>query len=73
MTRFKVTALVNGGGLNGQAEAIRHGISRALVMFDDNFSKKLKKATYLTRDSREKERRKPGLKKARKAPRWSKR
>lgn len=73
MTRFKVTALVNGGGANGQAEAVRHGISRALTMFDENFSKKLKKAGYLTRDPREKERRKPGLKKARKSPRWSKR
>lgn len=73
LNRFKGTVLVYGGGVHSQAEAIRHGISRALVLFDENFSKKLKKAGYLTRDSREKERRKYGLKKARKAPRWAKR
>lgn len=73
LARFKVTALVNGGGIAGQAEAIRHGISRALEQFDTNFRKKLKKAGYLTRDPRMKERRKYGLKKARKAPSWSKR
>ncbi len=71
--RFKVTATVLGGGISGQADAVRHGISRALELFDANFRKKLKKAGFLTRDSRIKERRKPGLKKARKAPRWSKR
>lgn len=73
LNRFKGTILVHGGGIHSQAEAVRHGISRALVLFDENFSKKLKKAGYLTRDSREKERRKYGLKKARKAPRWAKR
>ena len=73
MNRFKVTVLVNGGGLSGQAGAIKHGISRALVLFDLNFRKKLKKSGFLTRDSRIKERRKYGLKKARKAPAWSKR
>ena len=71
--RFKATVKVKGGGITGQAEAIRHGLSRALVLFDSNFSKKLKKSGFLTRDSREKERRKYGLKKARKAPQWSKR
>lgn len=73
IARFKATVLVNGGGMNGQAVAIRHGLSRALVLFDENFSKKFRKAGYLTRDPREKERRKYGLKKARKAPRWAKR
>lgn len=71
--RFKVSAKVASGGISGQADAVRHGISRALELFDANFRKKLKKAGFLTRDSRIKERRKPGLKKARKGPRWSKR
>lgn len=73
LNRFKATALVNGGGLAGQAGAIKHGISRALELFDSNFRKKLKKSGFLTRDSRAKERRKYGLKKARKAPQWNKR
>ena len=71
--RFKATVKVNGGGISGQADAIKHGLSRALVMFDQNFRKKLKKSGFLTRDSRTKERRKYGLKKARKAPPWTKR
>ena len=71
--RFKATVKVNGGGLSGQADAVKHGISRTLVLFDQNFRKKLKKAGFLTRDSRIKERRKYGLKKARKAPQWRKR
>lgn len=71
--RFKVTVKVKGGGISGQADAIRHGISRTLEQFDENFRKKLKKAGYLSRDPRKVERKKPGLKKARKAPRWSKR
>lgn len=71
--RFKATVKVSGGGLNGQAEAVRHGLSRALVLFDANFAKKLKKSGYLTRDPREKERRKYGHKKARKSPQWAKR
>lgn len=71
--RFKVTALVSGGGISGQADAVRHGISRGLELFDANFRKKLKKAGLLTRDPRRVERKKPGLKKARKAGRWSKR
>jgi len=73
LDRFKATVKVSGGGLSGQADAVRHGISRALELFDQNFRKRLKKSGYLTRDPRAKERRKPGLKKARKAPRWSKR
>lgn len=73
LNRFKATVKVNGGGIHGQADAIKFGLSRALVLFDSNFSKKLRKAGYLTRDSREKERRKYGLKKARKAPSWAKR
>lgn len=73
LTRFKASALVKGGGVTGQAKAIHLGIARALVVFDQNYRKKLKKAGYLTRDPREKERRKYGLKKARRAPQWSKR
>lgn len=73
MDRFKATVKVRGGGITGQAEAIRHGLARALVLFDANFSKKLKKSGHLTRDPREKERRKYGHKKARKSPQWSKR
>ena len=73
INRFKATALVKGGGAHGQADAVRHGLARALVIFDQNFSKKLRKAGYLTRDARVKERRKYGLKKARKSPQWAKR
>lgn len=73
LNRFKATAKVLGGGIHGQADAVKMGLSRALVLFDANFSKKLRKAGYLTRDPREKERRKYGLKKARKAPQWAKR
>lgn len=73
MNRFRGTVKVKGGGANAQAEAIRHGLSRALVLFDVNFRKKLKKAGFLTRDSREVERKKFGFKKARRGPQWSKR
>ncbi|TSC91996.1 MAG: small subunit ribosomal protein S9 [Parcubacteria group bacterium Licking1014_17] len=73
LNRFKAVVKINGGGLAGQADAIKYGISKALVLFDANFSKKLKKAGFLTRDARVKERRKYGLKKARKSPQWSKR
>ncbi len=73
LNRFKVTAKVRGGGVRGQAEAIRHGLARALVKFDPNFRKKLKKSGYLTRDSRKKERKKFGLRKARRASQWHKR
>ncbi len=70
---FKITVQISGGGTNAQAEAIRLGIARALVKFDLNFRKKLKKSGLLSRDPREKERRKYGLKKARRAPQFSKR
>lgn len=71
--KYKVLAKINGGGINAQAEALRHAISRALVKDVPDFRKKLKKAGFLKRDPRAKERRKFGLKKARKAPQWSKR
>lgn len=73
LNRFKASVKVQGGGMHGQADAIKFGLSRALVLFDPNFAKRLRKAGYLTRDSREKERRKYGLKKARKSPQWAKR
>jgi len=71
--KFVISAKVSGGGIQGQVGAIRHGLARVLIEFFPNFRKKLKKAGYLTRDSRIKERKKPGLKKARKAPQFSKR
>lgn len=70
---FRVTAVVRGGGISSQAESVRLGISRALVEFDHTLRGALKKEGYLKRDPRSKERRKFGLKKARKAPQWSKR
>lgn len=71
--KYDVLVNVKGGGFTGQAGAIRHGISRALLEADSDFRAALKKAGYLTRDSRMKERKKPGLKKARRAPQFSKR
>ncbi len=71
--KYKVTAKIVGGGMHSQAEALRHGIARALVEHSGELRKTLKKAGYLKRDPRAKERRKFGLKKARKAPQWSKR
>ena len=71
--KFKITAKIVGGGMHAQAEALRHGIARAIVAGDEMLRKTLKKAGYLKRDPRAKERRKFGLKKARKAPQWSKR
>ncbi len=71
--RFNVIAKVEGGGFSGQAGAIRHGISRALLQADDEFRPVLKRNGYLTRDPRMKERKKCGLKKARRAPQFSKR
>ena len=68
-----VVARIEGGGATGQAGALRHGIARALIELDDSLRAALKKEGYLTRDAREKERRKAGLKKARKAPQYSKR
>ncbi|WP_019554441.1 30S ribosomal protein S9 [Propionispira raffinosivorans] len=71
--KYDVIAQVEGGGSSGQAGAIRHGISRALLKVDIDLRAALKKAGFLTRDPREKERRKYGLKKARKASQFSKR
>ncbi|TSC53691.1 MAG: small subunit ribosomal protein S9 [Parcubacteria group bacterium LiPW_39] len=73
LNRFEVVARVRGGGSRAQAEAVRHGLARTLVKFNTDFRKKLKKAGYLKRDPRVKERRKYGLKKARRAPQWAKR
>lgn len=70
---FKITVVVKGGGVNAQAEALRHGIARALIVHNSELRAPLKKAGHLKRDPRAKERRKFGLKKARKAPQWSKR
>jgi len=69
----RMTVLVRGGGFTGQADAIRLGIARALVKMNEEFKKSIKAAGFLTRDSRKVERKKPGLKKARKAPQWAKR
>ncbi|MCL2426637.1 MAG: 30S ribosomal protein S9, partial [Oscillospiraceae bacterium] len=71
--KVDITATVKGGGVTGQAGAIRHGISRALLLVDENFRPALKAAGFLTRDSRMKERKKYGLKAARRAPQFSKR
>lgn len=71
--KFDVKVNVFGGGYTGQAGAIRHGISRALLQADEDFRQSLKKAGFLTRDSRMKERKKYGLKGARRAPQFSKR
>ncbi len=72
-TQFNVTIVVTGGGIAGQAIAVRHAISRALVEYDHNHRTTLKKEGFLKRDPRAKERRKFGLKKARKRAQWSKR
>ncbi len=71
--KFKITAKVSGGGISSQAGAVRHGIARALITWDENLRKTVKGLGFLKRDARMKERRKFGLKKARKAPQWSKR
>jgi len=71
--KFDIVANVNGGGISGQAGAIRHGVSRALLLADDTYRPLLKKAGFLTRDPRMKERKKYGLKAARRAPQFSKR
>ncbi len=70
---FDVTAKVVGGGVSSQSDAIRHGISKALLEYDPELRKTLKTAGFLTRDARTKERKKFGLKKARRAPQWAKR
>lgn len=71
--RFDVTVKVNGGGVTGQTDAIRLAIARALLKADPEYRKKLRENGLLTRDSRAKERKKPGLKRARKAPQYTKR
>ena len=73
LSRYDVKVNVHGGGFTGQAGAIRHGISRALVKSDENLRPILKREGFLTRDPRMKERKKYGLKKARRAPQFSKR
>ena len=71
--KYKISVHTSGGGIASQAESVRLGISRALIIFDKELRGKLKKLGFLKRDPRAKERRKFGLKKARKAPQWSKR
>ena len=72
-TKWKVEVRVSGGGMHSQAEAVRHGLARALVLIDAESRGKMKDLGFLKRDPRAKERRKFGLKKARKSPQWSKR
>lgn len=71
--RFRISVAVSGGGVHAQAEAVRHGLARSLVKFNADFRKRLKRAGFLKRDPRMKERKKFGLKKARRAPQWQKR
>lgn len=73
LDRFAVSVRVAGGGISGQAGAIRHGVARALLRMDDELRPVLKQAKLLTRDARVKERKKVGLKRARKAPQYTKR
>ena len=71
--RYNITVKVNGGGVTGQADAVRMGLARALVKIDPGFREVLRRGSSLTRDARAKERKKPGLKRARKAPQYTKR
>lgn len=71
--RFDVNVTVSGGGTTGQAGAIRHGLTRALMKYDESYRQKLRKAGFVTRDAREVERKKVGLRKARRATQFSKR
>ena len=71
--KFDVNATVKGGGITGQAGAIRHGVTRALMQFDESLRPNLRKAGFVTRDAREVERKKVGLRKARRATQFSKR
>jgi len=70
---FNLTIIVSGGGRKSQAEAVRHGLTRALLEFNPELRPSLKAKGWLERDARKKERKKPGLKKARRAPQWAKR
>ena len=72
-SRYNLTVVVQGGGITGQAQAIRQGVARALQIADPDLRKALRDAGFLTRDPREKERKKVGLKRARKAPQYTKR
>ena len=71
--KFMVSVVVRGGGISSQVEAVRLGVARALIKFDETLRPVLKANGFLTRDSRKVERKKPGLKKARRAPQWAKR
>ena len=71
--QFDIEARIIGGGKSSQSDALRHGISRAILLFDPETRLELKRAGYLRRDARKKERKKPGLKRARRAPQWKKR
>lgn len=71
--KFGIQVEVSGSGSHAQAHAVRHGLARALVKFNPDFRKRLKRAGFLMRDARKVERKKPGLKKARRAPQWQKR
>lgn len=71
--KYDLSVMVNGGGMVSQSEAIRLGVARALLLVDASFRQGLRKAGLLTRDARVKERKKPGLRRARRAPQWSKR
>jgi small subunit ribosomal protein S9 len=73
VAKYDVTVKVQGGGVSGQTEAVRLGLSRALLLINGDWTSALRKQGLLTRDAREKERKKPGLKKARKAPTYTKR
>ncbi|MEZ5474503.1 MAG: 30S ribosomal protein S9 [Steroidobacteraceae bacterium] len=72
-SRFDISVTVKGGGITGQAGAIRHGITRALIEYDENLRKPLRAAGFVTRDAREVERKKVGRRKARRGPQYSKR
>ena len=72
-SQFNISVMVAGGGITGQADAVRQGVARALVKADANLHAALKEGGFLTRDARAKERKKPGLKRARKAPQYTKR
>lgn len=71
--KFGFEVIVKGGGMSGQAGAVRHAMARVLILLNPYFKKRLKKSGYLTRDPRMRERKKPGLNRARRAPQWSKR
>ena len=73
VNRFRVVVRVIGGGVNSQAEAIRHGIAKALVVYDETLKAELRRAGWITRDARIKESKKYGLKRARRAPQYTKR